>query len=101
LAFHIGTREHENLDKILALLAPFNIKVVYTDHNTAYQSRVTDSKVVTGKKDTQKIERKHLSLRRWRSRLVRKVIRFSKDHRMHKIVVALVINFWFFHRIIW
>jgi hypothetical protein len=48
-----------------------------------------------------KIERKHLSLRIWCSRLVRKGIRFSKDHRMHKIVIALVINYWFFQRIIW
>jgi hypothetical protein len=27
---------------------------------------------------------------------VRKGIYFSKDYRMHKIVVALIINFWFF-----
>jgi hypothetical protein len=27
---------------------------------------------------------------------VRKGIRFSKDPRMRKIVVALIINFWFF-----
>jgi IS1 family transposase/transposase-like protein len=101
LAFHFGTREHENLDELLVLLAPFDIKVVYSDNNFAYQSRVTKSEVVTGKKNTQKIERKHLSLRTWCSRLVRKGIRFSKDHGIHKIVVALVINFWFFQRIIW
>ena len=101
LAFHFGTREYENLDELLALLKPFDIKVVYSDNNFAYQSRVTNSKVVTGKENTQKTERKHLSLRTWCSRLVRKGIRFSKDHRMHKIVVALVINFWFFQRIIW
>jgi insertion element IS1 protein InsB len=98
LAFHFGTREHKNIDELLALLKPFDIKVVY---NRAYQSRVTDSKVVTGKKNTQKIERKYLSLRTWCSRLVRRGMRFSKDHRMHKIVAALVINFWFFQRIIW
>jgi hypothetical protein len=63
--------------------------------------RITDSEVVTIKKNTQKIERKHLSLRTWCSRLVRKGIRFSKDPGMHKIVIALVINFWFFQRILW
>jgi insertion element IS1 protein InsB len=63
LAFNFGTREHENLDKLLALLAQFNIKIAYTDNNIACQSRVTNSKVVAGKKNTQKIERKHLSLR--------------------------------------
>ncbi len=44
----------------------------------------------------QKIERKHLSLRTWCARLVRKGIRFSKTEQMHKIVVGLVINYWFF-----
>jgi insertion element IS1 protein InsB len=85
----------------MRLLEPFEINIVYSDNNFAYQSRITDSEVVTGKKNTQKIERKHLSLRTWRSRLVRKGIRFSKDPNMHKIVVALVINFWFFQRILW
>ena len=101
LAFHFGTREHKNLDELMALLKPFDIKVVYSDDNVAYRSHITESEVVTGKANTQKIERKHLSLRTWCSRLVRKGIRFSKDARMHKIVIALVINFWFFHRIIW
>ncbi|MDR3110934.1 MAG: IS1 family transposase [Planctomycetaceae bacterium] len=48
------------------------------------------------KKNTQKIERKHLSLRTWCSRLVRKGIRFSKTEQMHKICVGIVINFWCF-----
>jgi hypothetical protein len=61
----------------------------------------TGREVVTGKENTQKIEKNRLSLRTWCSRLVRKGIRFSKDLRMHKIVAALVINFWFFQRIIW
>jgi IS1 family transposase/transposase-like protein len=101
LAFHFGTREHKNLDELLVLLQPFDINIVYSDENFAYKSHITESKVVPGKKNTQKIERKHLSLRTWCSRLVRKGIRFSKDHRIHRIVVALVINFWFFQRIVW
>ena len=101
LAFHFSTREHENQDKLLSLLRPFNINIVYSDNKYAYQPRVTNSEVVRGKENTQKIERRHLSLRTGRSRLVRKGIRFSKDPRMHKIVIALVINFWFFQRIIW
>jgi IS1 family transposase/transposase-like protein len=101
LAFHFGSREHKNLDKLLDLLKPFDIRVVYTDDNFAYKSRISQSDVITGKENTQKIERKHLSLRTWCSRLVRKGIRFSKSARMHKIVIALVINFWFFHRVFW
>ena len=101
LAFCFGTREYKYLDELLSLLKPFDIKIVYCDENYAYQSRVTDSQVVPGKRNTQRIERKHLSLRTWCSRLVRKGIRFSKDHNMHRIVVALVINFWFFNRVLW
>ena len=100
LAFHFGTREHENLDELLALLKPFNVRKAYTDKTPAYSSRIPADALETGKRNTQKIERKHLSLRTWCSRLVRKGIRFSKRHDMHRIVVALVINFWFFCRII-
>ena len=101
LAFHFGTREHKNLDELMELLKPFHVTIVYSDDNFAYKSHIKNSIVVTGKRNTQKIERKHLSLRTWCSRLVRKGIRFSKDERLHKIVIALIINFWFFYRIIW
>lgn len=98
LAYCFGTREHKNLDKLLKLLVPFNIKVVFSDDNFAYKNHIKNSCVKTGKKNTQRIERKHLSLRTYCSRLVRKSIRFSKSFLMHRIVVGLVINFWFFHR---
>ena len=98
LAYCFGTREHKYLEELLVLLEPFNIKVVYSDNNYAYTNHIKDSIVITGKRNTQRIERKHLSLRTWCSRLVRKGIRFSKSHSMHRIVVGLVINFWFFNR---
>ena len=94
IAFWFCTREHKNLDEIKKLLGPLNIGTVYTDGNYAYFERF--SNVVVTKKNTQKIERKHLSLRTWCARLVRKGIRFSKTAQMHKIVVGLVINVWFF-----
>jgi len=96
LAFTFGTREHKYLDELLKLLAPFDIKIVYADENYAYKKKIKKSKVVNGKRNTQKIERKHLSLRTWCSRLVRKGIRFSKTHQMHRIVVGLIVNYWFF-----
>jgi insertion element IS1 protein InsB len=101
LAYVFGTRKHKFLDELLKLLTPFDIKIVYADDNYAYKSRITGSKVVNGKRNTQKIERKHLSLRTWCSRLVRKGIRFSKTHQMHRIVVGLIINFWFFNKVLW
>jgi insertion element IS1 protein InsB len=98
-AFWFGTREHKNLDKLLELLEPHNIGKVYTDGNYAYYERFSAEVLTVTKKNTQKIERKHLFLRTWSARLVRKGLRFSKTERMHKIVVALAINVWFFGRV--
>ena len=94
VAFWFGSREHGNLDKLLALLEPLHIEKVYTDGNYAYYERVDSSVLVVSKKRTQRIERHHLSLRTWCSRFVRKGIRFSKTEQMHKIGVALVVNYW-------
>ena len=99
IAFWFGTREHKNLDKLLELLIPLNIGKVYTDGNYAYYERFSSEALVVTKKNTQKIERKHLSLRTWCARLVRKGIRFSKTEQMHKIVVGLIINVWFLGRV--
>ncbi|MDR2700636.1 MAG: IS1 family transposase, partial [Nitrososphaerota archaeon] len=66
--------------------------------NFAYQSHVKGGVVLSGERNTQRIERKHLSLRIWCSRLVRKGIRFSKLEVMHHTVIGLFINFWFFKR---
>jgi insertion element IS1 protein InsB len=101
LAYVLGTREHKYLDELLTVLAPFDIKIVYADGNYAYKKHVNKSTVITGKENTQKIERKHLSLRTWCSRLIRKGIRFSKTHQMHRIVIGLIINYWFFNRLPW
>ena len=100
LAYCFGTRQHKYLDELLELLKSFDINTVFADDNWAYQKRIRESNLVTGKRNTQKIERKHLSLRTWCARLVRKGIRFSKSHLMHRIVVGLVINFWFFGRVL-
>ena len=100
VAYWFGTREHENLDKLIELLSPLQIGTVYTDGNYAYFKRFSKDVLVVTKKNTQKIERKHLSLRTWCARLVRKGIRFSKSAQMHKIVVGLAINIWFFGRVV-
>ncbi|MDR0723274.1 MAG: IS1 family transposase [Treponema sp.] len=44
------------------------------------------------KKNTQKIERKQLSLRTWNTWLVRTGIHFSKTEQAHKIVVVFTIE---------
>ena len=62
---------------------PIPINTVYADGNCAYKKHMSESTVITGKMNTQRIERKHLSLCTWCSRLVRKGIRFSRLHLMH------------------
>ena len=98
LAFTFGTREHKNLDKLLQLLEPFPIGTVYTDNNFAYQKRISAEHLVTGKKNTQKIERDHLTLRTRIKRLCRKTICFSKKEDIHKAVIGTFINLVFFGR---
>ena len=76
------------------------IGTFYTDGNPAYLN-ITESDVVQGKENTQKIEGRHTGLRTWCSRLVRKGIRFSKTLKMHKVAVGLVINYWYFGNRFW
>jgi len=45
-----------------------------------------------GKRNTQKIERKHLTLRTRIKRLARKTICFSKTILMHDIIIGVYIN---------
>jgi insertion element IS1 protein InsB len=62
-AFCFGTREHCNLDALLKLLKPFDIDNYFSDGNWAYSEKIDSNKLEVGKQNTQKIERKHLSLR--------------------------------------
>ncbi|MFN7317404.1 MAG: IS1 family transposase, partial [Microcystis sp.] len=55
---------------------------------------------VVGKRNTQKIERKHLTLRTRIKRLARKTICFSKSVILHDIVIGLFINPFEFGRVI-
>ena len=98
LAFTFGTREHKNLDELLTLLEPFPIGKVYTDNHFAYQRKIPAGQLITGKKNTQKIERDHLTLRTRIKRLCRKTICFSKSEEIHKAVVGTFINLFFFGR---
>jgi hypothetical protein len=47
---------------------------------------------VVGKRRTQQLERKHLTLRTRVKRLVRKTICFSKSVQLHEIFIGLSIN---------
>ena len=92
LAYVCGTREDETFLKLKELLAPFGITHFYTDGWGAYCRHLDPAQHTVGKRHTQKIERKHTTLRARIKRLVRKTICFSRSTFMHDLVIGLFIN---------
>ena len=94
VAFIIGSRKHEMLEQLWTIITELNIEIeiVYADNNFAYHKVIPPNLLVIGKKNTQKIERKHLTFRTRLKRLARKTICYSKSPVMHKIMVSLLIN---------
>jgi insertion element IS1 protein InsB len=92
LAYVFGKRKDEVFLKLKLLLEPFGIKRFYTDDWGAYERHIQSEQHIIGKRNTQKIERKHLTLRTRIKRLARKTICFSKLEMMHDIVIGLFIN---------
>lgn len=76
-------------------------KTFYTDGWGAYARLLDENQHVVGKSNTQKIERKHLTLRTRIKRLARKTICFSKSEWLHDIVIGLFINRYEFGRAVW
>jgi insertion element IS1 protein InsB len=74
------------------LLSPFGIQHFYTDDWGAYERKLPESQHTISKSNTQKIERKHLTLRTRIKRLARKTICFYNIEKMHDIVIGLFIN---------
>ena len=92
LAYVLAPHEDSAWRHLKELLAPFSLDHFYTDGWGAYL-RLLDAQIHTvGKANTQKIERKHLTLRTRIKRLARKTICFSKSEWMHDIVIGLFIN---------
>jgi len=92
LSFVFGRRKDEVCEKLLANLKVFNIRTYYTDDWGSYSALIPKEKHVIGKKYTQKIENRFLSLRTRVKRLARKTICFSKPEKLHDIVIGLFIN---------
>jgi insertion element IS1 protein InsB len=70
----------------------FGITQFYTDVWGTYERHLEPDEHTVGKRNTQKIERKHLTLRTRIKRLARKTICFSKSIVMHDVVTGLFIN---------
>jgi insertion element IS1 protein InsB len=92
LAYVFGRRKDEVFLDLKALLAPFGIDRYFSDGWGAYQRHLDPGQHEIGKRHTQKLERKHLTLRTRIKRLVRKTICFSKSTEMHDIVIGLFVN---------
>jgi insertion element IS1 protein InsB len=96
LAYVFGRRKDEVFLKLKTLLAPFGITRYYTDYWGAYTRHLDANEHQPGKRNTQKIERKHLTLRTRIKRLTRKTICFSKSIQMHDLVIGLFVNWYEF-----
>ena len=92
LAYVFGRRQDEGFVALQRLLEPFGITRYYTDHWGAYERHLVPEGHCPGKRNTQQIERKHLTLRTRIKRLVRKTICFSKSTQLHDIVIGLFVN---------
>jgi insertion element IS1 protein InsB len=92
LAYVFGRRKDEVFLKLKALLEPFGIMRYYTDYWGTYTRHLHADEHQPGKRHTQKIERKHLTLRTRIKRLARQTICFSKSIQMHDIVIGLFVN---------
>ena len=92
LAYVIGSHHDEALLELKNLLKPFGIEHFFTDGWGGYERHISPRHLSIEKENTQKIERKHLTLRARIKRLARKTICFSKSEKMHDIVLGLFIN---------
>jgi insertion element IS1 protein InsB len=100
IAYVFGTREHEVLQKLLELLSGLKVEIiaVFSDDNFAYHETIPQNILRTGKRNTQRIERKHLTFRTRLKRLARKTICYSKSLEMHTTLFGLLINTLEFNR---
>jgi insertion element IS1 protein InsB len=92
LAFAFGRRKDEVFRTFRDLLTPFSISIFYTDDWGSYERNIPLEQHIVGKRNTQIIERKNLTLRTRIKRLCRKTICYSKSVFMHDTVIGLVIN---------
>jgi IS1 transposase len=71
---------------------PFNPLLLFTHYWGAYTRHLDPDEHHPGKRNTQQIECKHLTLRTRIKRLTHKTICFSRSSQMHDIVSGLFVN---------
>jgi len=78
--------------QLKALLAPCGIRRFSTDGWGAYHRHLDPHRHFVGKRRTQQLEWKHLTLRTRSKRSVRKTLCFAKSVQMHELGIGLCIN---------
>ena len=58
----------------------------------AYTRHLDETAQNEGKRNTQQIERTHVTLRSWIKRFARKTMCFARSAQMHDIVIGLFVN---------
>ena len=89
LTYVLADRLDAAFVQLKAILEPFGIQQFYTDDWGAYERYLADPVHTAGKANTQKIERKHLTLRARLQRLARKTLCFSRSCLMHDLLIGL------------
>jgi len=76
------------LQTLLSSLSGLNVEItwVFFDDNFAYHDAIPRDILCTGKRNTQRIERKHLTFRTRPKRLTRRTICYYKSLEMHTIL---------------
>lgn len=99
VAFTFGRRTNATFRRLKKMLINAGISVSFwiTDRWIAYQDCLDDEERIVDKAALQSLERKHLTLRTRIKRLTRKTICFSKSEIMHKTIIGLFINCFFFN----
>ena len=92
LAYVLGPRQDAVFLQLQGLFVPFGIPHFYTDAAEVYPRYVLLEHHTVGKHSTQKIDRKHLTLRTRIKRLVCKTICFSQSILLHDRVIGLCVN---------
>jgi len=92
LAYTFGNRADAVFIELQKLLKPFGLEHFYTDAAGVYERHLPATAHTVGKRYTQQIERKHLTLRTRIKRLARKTLCFSKSVFMHDTVIGLFVN---------
>ena len=98
LAYVFGRRKDEVFVQLQGLLEPFGLTRFYTDYWGAYTRHRAPDVHNPGQRNTQKIERKHLTIWTRIKRLARKTICFLKSTQMHDIVLGLFVHRYAFGR---